>query len=252
MKDSGLAARLNDDDVSRSQRYARAVQSLDAAQKPGLGVPAYTRWVNRRGARRVAAAGFALGLTPNAITGISALLSALGIAVLVTLPSMPGVGPAVAVLLAAGYLFDSADGQLARLSGTSSRSGEWLDHVVDAFRTPAIHLAVVVAAWRHDVVFPALALIGLVFALVVSGQFMSQMLAEQLMAREGKPRRQGTNRQSWILLPTDPGTLCWSFVLWGFDAPFVIVYGLLAFVAAAHCAASLRRRFGDLNTSGPG
>ncbi|WIM73448.1 hypothetical protein QP028_05140 [Corynebacterium suedekumii] len=38
-------------------------------------------------------------------------------------PPAVWLGLPVAVLLAAGYLFDSADGQLARLSGRSSKTG---------------------------------------------------------------------------------------------------------------------------------
>ena len=48
------------------------------------------------------------------------------------------------------------------------------------------------------------------------------------------------------LLPTDPGTLCWSFILWGFAPAFAVVYTVLAAVALAHSAVSLRRRYRDL------
>ncbi len=36
--------------------FSSTLRSLEAAQKPGIGVPAYTRWVNRRVARYFAAA----------------------------------------------------------------------------------------------------------------------------------------------------------------------------------------------------
>ncbi|OAX67752.1 hypothetical protein A5N15_01010 [Rothia kristinae] len=47
-----------------------------------------------------------------------------------------------ALLFALGYAMDSADGQVARVTGASSPGGEWLDHVVDSVRVPAIHLTV--------------------------------------------------------------------------------------------------------------
>ena len=128
-----------------SSRYRWAKQALDQAQKPAQGVPAYTRWVNRRGARVVAAFGYAAGWTPNMVTAMSAVLSVSGMVLLLVLPTAVWTGVPVAALLAAGYLFDSADGQLARLKRTSSKSGEWIDHVVDAFRSPAIHITVAIA-----------------------------------------------------------------------------------------------------------
>ena len=47
-------------------------------------------------------------------------------------------------------------------------------------------------------------------------------------------------------MPTDPGVLCWSFVLWGLGAPFMVFYTFLAAVAVAHSSMSLRRRYRDL------
>ena len=48
-----------------SAKFSHTLRSLEAAQKPGIGVPAYTRWVNRRVARYFAAAAVALGITPQ-------------------------------------------------------------------------------------------------------------------------------------------------------------------------------------------
>ena len=84
------------------------LRSLEAAQKPGIGVPAYTRWVNRRVARYFAAAAVALGITPNGVTAISAACSAAGLIVLIVCPPSVGVGIGVALLFALGYGLDSA------------------------------------------------------------------------------------------------------------------------------------------------
>ena len=51
----------------------------------------------------------------------------------------PWLGLAVTLLLVIGYALDAADGQLARLLGGGSSSGEWLDHMVDVTKTCVLH-----------------------------------------------------------------------------------------------------------------
>ena len=131
--------------------YAR----LASAQKPGEGVPFYMRAVNRRLGRLIAAVAARFGRTPNQMTAVSALLFCPAMAVLVGFePSLP-VALSVTVLLQLGFAFDAADGQLARLTGTGSPAGEWLDHVVDAARILVLHLGVAVCLHLHtDVARP--------------------------------------------------------------------------------------------------
>lgn len=229
-----------------STRYQWARASLDSAQKPGQGVPAYTRWINRRGARVVAAVGYASGWTPNMVTAMSAVLSLIGMGLLIFVSPSLWLGVVVAAFLAAGYLFDSADGQLARLQQRSSKTGEWIDHVVDAFRSPAIHISTAIAVMIYRPENWWLAVVAVVYSLVTSGQFLSQILAESFVRRAGATQTRGGNLRSWILLPTDSGTLCWSFILWGIPPAFAVVYLLLAVIALAHSAVSLRRRYTDL------
>ncbi|WP_257203029.1 CDP-alcohol phosphatidyltransferase family protein [Corynebacterium cystitidis] len=228
------------------QQYRWAIHSLSAAQKPAQGVPAYTRWVNRRGARVVAAFAYALGWTPNMVTAISAILSLIGMIMIVFAPPVGWTGIVAAIFFAAGYLFDSADGQLARVSATSSATGEWVDHVVDAFRSPAIHGAVAIAIVLHRPDYAWLAVVAVGYSIVTSGQFLSQILAEALIRKAGRAQTRGGNLRSWILLPTDPGILCWTFILWGSASLFSVGYGLLAAVAVAHALVSMRRRYQDL------
>jgi len=220
---------------------------LNRAQKSGAGVPAYTRWINRRLARGVAAASAALGLTPNAVTMLSAALSAAGLAVIILVGPTLWAALTTAALLAAGYVFDSADGQVARLTGASSPAGEWLDHVVDAIRTPAIHLtvAIVVVLHRPDLVW--LAVVALLFTVMSVGQFMSQILAEQLVRNSGGEAPEGNGvRKSLFLLPTDTGVLCWSFAFWAFPPLFAVVYAVLFLINLVHTTASMRRKYRKL------
>ncbi|MBK8460629.1 MAG: CDP-alcohol phosphatidyltransferase family protein [Micropruina sp.] len=135
------------------------------------------RWVNRGLARPVAAAAFVAGLTPNAVTALSASSSLAGLAGLLFLPRSIAAGVLVALLLALGFVLDSADGQLARLRGGGSGAGEWLDHVVDAARTCLVHLSVTVALLLSGASL-AWAVVGLAFCTIAVTQFFSQMWSQ--------------------------------------------------------------------------
>ena len=244
---------------SRGSVFRQTLQQLNGAQKSGAGVPAYTRWVNRRVARVFAASAVALGIGPNGVTAISATVSACGIALLMlATPSIP-LGLLAAFLLALGYALDSADGQVARVTGASSPAGEWLDHVVDSIRTPCIHVAVLVGFIRFPQHFSpeswmpsswALWWVPLAFSVLTAGHFMSQILAEQLRRtrKTAAPSTGGTLR-SFVNLHMDAGTLCWIFVLWGFGPLFVLVYALLFVANAATVLVSMRRKFVSLSHS---
>ncbi|MHA3683338.1 CDP-alcohol phosphatidyltransferase family protein [Leucobacter sp. HY1908] len=166
---------------TRRPGYAENLRRLAWAQKSSAGVPGYTRWVNRAAGRRIAAAAAVLGLTPNAVTAVSAALSLAGLAVIVVFGPTLAAGVGAAVLLALGFAFDSADGQLARLTRRGGPAGEWLDHVVDATRTPLTHVAVAVAAYLHLPGSRWLSGVALAYAVIASAQFTSQILAEQLV-----------------------------------------------------------------------
>ncbi|MFK4762367.1 CDP-alcohol phosphatidyltransferase family protein [Microbacterium sp. ZW T5_45] len=227
--------------------FGAYLSDLNRAQKSGAGVPAYTRWINRRLARGVAASAAALGLSPNAVSMISAMLSAIGLAIMVVAGPSWWSALITAALLAAGYVFDSADGQVARLTGTSSAAGEWLDHVIDAIRTPTMHLVVAVAVVIHRPDLGWLAVVALIFAVMSVGQFMSQILAEQLVRNSGGEATEATGiRKSLMLLPTDTGVLCWSFALWVVPPVFAVVYAALFAVNLVHTAASMRRKYRKL------
>lgn len=227
--------------------FREHLADLNRAQKSGAGVPAYTRWVNRRLARGVAAAAAARGLTPNAVTMLSALLSAAGLAVMIAVGPTWWSALITAALLAAGYVFDSADGQVARLTGASSPAGEWMDHVVDAIRTPAIHLTVAIAVVLHRPDLIWLAVVALLFTVMSVGQFMSQILAEQLVRNSGGETAEADGvRKSFLLLPTDTGVLCWSFALWAFPPLFAVAYSALFAINLVHTAASMRRKYRKL------
>lgn len=170
-------------------------------------------------------------------------------ALLIIFPPTAPLGFAVALLFAAGYIFDSADGQVARLSGSAGPAGEWLDHVVDAFRGPAIHLAVLISLSMIDGINAWVLGSAIGFALLTSGQFMSQILAEQLGGRATPKSAKAGIAQSFLLLPTDTGTLCWIFILWGLPTVFSWFYVALFLLNLVHAGISMRRKYVHLRSS---
>lgn len=229
-------------------RFIETLRELHTAQKPGAGVPAYTRWVNRRIARIFAATAVSLGIGPNGVTALSAACSIAGLTwLLVTAPST-FTGVAAATLFALGYALDSADGQVARVTGVASPAGEWLDHVIDAMRTPCLHLTAAVGYLRFPEHFLgggwAFAWMPLLFAVLGVGHFMSQILAEQLRRiHEHEASPSGGMLRSFMNLHMDAGTLCWIYLLWGFGTLFVIAYALLLATHALTTGVSMRRRY---------
>ncbi|MBO9553269.1 CDP-alcohol phosphatidyltransferase family protein [Cellulomonas sp.] len=227
--------------------YRQALAQLRGAQKPAArSAPAYSRFVNRRWGRYLAAGAASRGLSPDAVTGISALCTFSGIAVLALVPISVGSGVLVAFLLALGYAFDSADGQVARLQGRSSTAGEWLDHVVDAAKSVILPLGLGVALWRSDAVDDRWVVLPLVSTVVTSVLFFAMILTEQLRRVHGVRSRADVDpgSRSWVrallVIPMDYGVLCWSFVLLGFLPVFLGVYtvitaasGLFLLLAAA-------------------
>ncbi len=242
-------------DASRSPSGYRAnLEALQRAQKPSRGTAAYSRLVNRPLGRRVTAAVATFGMTPNVATVISACLSGTGLLLLALVePSVP-LGIAVALLLAAGYVMDSVDGQLARLAGSGSRSGEWFDHTVDCFKTTGLHLCVLVSFFRFPPVEHSWALlVPLVFVLVQTVTYFELILMPYLRKGASAPAPAAPGSESpehplrtWLLLPTDYGTLLWSFALLGVPIAFLSVYAFLTAVNVLALAWGLRKWWREL------
>jgi phosphatidylglycerophosphate synthase len=217
--------------------YRESLHALKSRQKSGKGAPAYSRFVNRRFGRYLAAAAYQAGLTPNAVTALSALCSFAGIALLALLPSSFALAIAVTVALVLGYALDSADGQLARLRGGGSRSGEWLDHMVDAVKISSLHLAVLIFLYRsNELPHQAWLLVPMGFTVVAAVSFFAMILNDQLRRANGlasgqdataEPRRAASTVRSLLVIPTDYGVLCLIFLLLGLPIAFFIAYAVL-------------------------
>ncbi|RBY95118.1 CDP-alcohol phosphatidyltransferase [Blastococcus sp. TF02-8] len=238
---------------ARGESLRTTIGRLSAAQKGATGAPAYSRFVNRKAGRVLAALAFHARLTPNAVTAVSATFTASAIALLaLARPSWP-VGVAVSVLLAVGYAFDAADGQLARLRGGGSPAGEWLDHMVDAAKTSSLHLALLVGLYRSEAVprGPWL-LVPLGFCVVAAVLFFGTMLNEALRERHGARTRAARTDQrpsilrSLLVVPTDYGLLCWVFVLLGAPAIFFGVYTFLFAATAGYLVLACGKWFREI------
>jgi phosphatidylglycerophosphate synthase len=250
----------------RPLSFARAYDTLHSAQKPAYGAPAYSRWVNRPVGRVLAAGAYRLGLAPNHVTAISALFTYSGIALLALVAPTTALAIVVAVALLLGYALDSADGQVARLTGLGRPSGEWLDHVIDMGKMCLLHGAVTVSWSRWGV--PELSIgawaIGIpVLFLTVSvvaffGWLLSDLLiriargrAPQALQPSGLGRQGPTSApvlRSLLRLPADYGLLALSFCL--FATPlFAPTYALLLVANSLILVAALPVWFGQVRAA---
>lgn len=220
---------------AKETTYRDAVDRLRSAQKSAVGAPLYSRFVNRPLGRRFAAGAYLVRLRPNQVTGLSAVCTFGAILTLALTPPSLTTGLAISVLLVLGYALDSADGQLARLQGGGSVTGEWLDHVVDAIKVCAIHLAVLVAVFRHFAVPDIALLVPVLFTLQSSVWFFTLMLTDQLKRATGlrsghlgTPGEKVSVLPALAMAPADYGLFCLIFVLLGWPPAFLAVYGALA------------------------
>ncbi|QGQ20153.1 CDP-alcohol phosphatidyltransferase [Cellulomonas sp. JZ18] len=234
--------------------YRVTLGRLQAAQKQAArSAPAYSRFVNRRLGRHLAAWAYGARLTPDQVTGLSALATFTGVALLAVL--QPGVVQALAVTacLVLGYALDSADGQLARLTGTGSSAGEWLDHVVDAVKIVTLPVALLVGMHLHGWADPAWSAVPLLHVVAGSVLFFAMILTEQLRRAHGvrSTAAQG-GRAPWLrsllVVPTDYGVLCLSFLLLAVPDAFLVVYAVLVACTALFTAAAAVKWYGEMRT----
>jgi phosphatidylglycerophosphate synthase len=235
--------------------FAEALEALKGRQKTSKGAPAYSLLVNRRLGRVFAASAFVLGRTPNQVTAVSALFTFSGIAVIALVEPTPLSSLAVCLLLVIGYALDAADGQLARLRGGGSVSGEWLDHVVDAVKIAAIHLAVLVNWYRFRDGSDWALLVPLTFQVVASVMFFVVILNDQIRrAHRGTTEMllqgEGTSSMLYSLAvaPTDYGLLCVVFALLFWQTGFFWIYTGLMVANLAFLLLALVKWYREMRT----
>ena len=234
--------------------FSSSLNALRAAQKGKKGAPPYSLFVNRPLGRLFAAAANVAGLRPNQVTALSALFTFAAIVLLTLGPATYWTGLLVAVGLVIGYALDSADGQLARLQGGGSLTGEWLDHMIDSVKVSVLHLAVLITMYRSFALEQDLwLLVPLVFAAASGVHFFGMILIE-LMSRLRRseypdrfPAAQAPSLRNTLLkLPTDYGVLCLSFVLLGAHTVFLGVYTFLALATAGYTVLVIGKWYRDV------
>jgi phosphatidylglycerophosphate synthase len=235
--------------------FREALDSLAGAQKTSKGAPAYSRYINRRLGRILAAAAYTQNLTPNQVTVISAAATFSGLALLVLADPTSGTALLVSILLILGYALDSADGQLARLTGKGSAAGEWLDHTVDAFKGASLHLCILICWWRYLDLDSAWLIVPIVFQVLDTTHFFSLLLIDQLRrahrAKNSVPEAEKSTSSvlySLAVLPTDFGLLCVLFVLLLVPPVFVGAYSLLMLANAAFLALALPKWYREVKS----
>lgn len=245
--------------ADRSEPISVILRWLTHAQKSTHGVASYSRWVNRPLGRLFAALAFKVGATPNQVTLVAAVCTFVGPAMLVLLPATVSSGLIAAGLLVLGYALDAADGQLARLRGGGSISGEWLDHVLDCIKCSVLHLVVAVA-WFRFFDLPALMLVvPLLYAAESAVWFFTIMLTDQL--RRGAGVRPAVSMQrgvsqpapvlrSVIVTPIDYGVLCLSFAVWGLHGIFAGTYTSLMLINIGVLAMTLIKWYREMSALG--
>lgn len=236
-------------DYRANRHYRTSLARLQGVQKSGAGEPAYLRWVNRPLGARAAAIAYRLGLSPNQVTAISGVLSLGGLVAIAIGGTRPVVAVTATALLLLGFALDSADGQLARLAGAGSRSGEWLDHVVDSVRLPLAHLAIAICLFFAGAPLWSVGA-SLAFSLVASVWFFAATLASQLLTQQdSREADAASGAPAWVSfakLPFDTAALFFLVLLLPWLPVFLTGYAALLVLTITAALIALRRKFTSL------
>ncbi|AMV39846.1 CDP-alcohol phosphatidyltransferase family protein [Planctomyces sp. SH-PL62] len=155
-------------------------------------------------ADRLAAALRPTRVGPNALTLAAGGLMLAGAALVACGGSGWTVRAITALAFAAALVLDTADGRLARLQGSCSAFGRWLDQVLDELADVALHAAIAWAAFAATME-PIWLVLGMLFA---SGKYMFliQSLTGEAMEKSSPrgaeaPRPARCGRLAWIVGP---------------------------------------------------
>ena len=157
-----------------------------------------------------------LGMSPNSLTLLGfALVCAIAILIGLGMESLGGL------LLIFSLGFDALDGAAARLSGSESRFGAFLDSTLDRWAESAIYFALLVRAWqRNDQLFALLIFIAFAGSVMVS---YTRARAEGI----GVQCTEGwlTRLERLILIIVGLVLTAWSYI------PLTILVGVIAVLA---------------------
>jgi phosphatidylglycerophosphate synthase len=200
-------------------------------------------------------------MTPNQVTAVSAVFTYSAIVLLMTVAPSALMAAGVALLLLLGYAFDSADGQLARLTRMGRPSGEWLDHVIDMGKLCLLNGAVAISWVRWGVPgldagawAVALPLFNLAVVVVsFFGWLLSDLLVRINRAKHADlvrpaPAPRASALRSILRLPSDYGLFALTFV-WFATPAFLITYAALFAANTAILLAALPAWFRQVRST---
>jgi len=176
-----------------------------------------------------------LGITPNLLTGAS-LVFAIVAAVFFALAAK---GAEIflflgAAAVAVNAILDGLDGRLARLTNTSSKRGDYLDHVVDRYSDASILLGLALSPLGSE-------LWGL---LALAGTFLTSYMGTQAQAL-GLGRNYGgwLGRADRLVILIAVPTLTYAAFLVGWSIPYGImpIVWMLGYFAIAGNITALQR-----------
>ena len=131
-------------------------------QKSAKGAPPYSLYINRPLGRRLATAADALGLRPNQVTMISAAFTFGGIVLLAVGPAPARSGSWSRLVSSSATRSTPPTASWPGCRVAAAPTGEWLDHMIDSVKVSALHLAVLIIAFRQfDLPHPAWLLVPL-------------------------------------------------------------------------------------------
>lgn len=243
--------------------YTAALDRLRSAQKSSSGAAAYSRFVNRPLGRRLAALAYVARLSPSQVTVLSAMCTFSAIVLIASVTPTWWSSLVIAVLLILGYALDSADGQVARLTGRGTLAGEWLDHFFDALKTATIHLAIFISFVRFTDLPLWLIAVPLVYSAAASTFFFAITSADFLRRvhrlsttdpAEAAPPAEAAYRMSPLyslaVMPTDYGFLCLMTLLLWVQPLFAVVYALMCLATLGALALGAVRWYTSLRRLG--
>jgi phosphatidylglycerophosphate synthase len=140
-------------------------------------------------AQRLAEALRCTAIRPNAVTLAAAALMLLSTGLVAGGASGWAGRAAIAAAMAMALVLDTTDGRLARLQGTCSAFGRWLDHCLDELTDLALHAAIAWAAFVRAA-SPLWLVLGIAYA---SGKylFLVQSTQGDELERDASVRRSG-------------------------------------------------------------
>lgn len=198
----------------------------------------YTRFINRRLALPVTYMACRYNVSPNTLTGVGQALHLGGcLLLLVVRPLLLIYALFAYVLFVVAYVLDSSDGQVARVTNTSTMFGEWFDHVGDFVKLMSTNLVygwwlVVETNTSNDIAYA-------IFAVAILGQsthYISPQFRD-LILRPASTQRNlehpAIKLMKYLGTVTEWGVFIMLVVLLPFDDVFPWAYGVYGLISVA-------------------